>query len=89
MYQLQKGSASLLAMKKATVMIHIALASAVFLFDSSAGSVDFFDILDRETAEFLQGGKKLLHRSNSAAAISSPRNNKYLGASMQIIRGKN
>ena len=76
-------------MKKATVIILIALASAVFLFDSSEGNVDFFDILDRETAEFLQGGKKILHRSSSAAAISSPRNNKYLGASMQIIRGKN
>ena len=76
-------------MKKATVIIYIALA-AVFLFgDSSEGTVDFFDILDRETAEFLQGGKKTLHRSSSAAAISSPRNNKYLGASMQIIRGKN
>lgn len=86
-YNHQYTRNSTLAMKKATMMSYIAVL-VVILTDLSEGSVDFFDIVDQTTAEFLQGYRKGLHRSSSAAAISAPRNNKYLEASMQIIRGK-
>lgn len=73
-------------MKKATFSL-TALALAVILFDFAEGSEDFFNILDQKATEYLHDGEKNLHRSSSAA-VSGPRNNKYLEASMQIMRGK-
>ena len=66
----------------------VALTLAAILLGLSEGSnVDFFHILDQTTAEFLLDGSNHFGRSSSAA-ILKPRNNKYLEASMQIIRGK-
>lgn len=65
----------------------VALTLAAILLGLSEGSnVDFFHILDQTTAEFLLDGSNHFGRSSSAA-ILKPRNNKYLEASMQIIRG--
>ena len=74
-------------MKKAILLSFTALAAFVLSLDFSEGAGDFFDILDQTTAEYLMSDKKNLQRS-SGAAISPPRNNKYLEASIQIIRGK-
>lgn len=81
-------------MKKVALLSIVALPTIVLLVDFSEGTGDFFEILDRTTAEYLMDESddnnlgKNLHRSSSSAAISAPRNNKYLEASMQIIRGK-
>jgi len=75
-------------MKKVTVLGIVALAATVLLLDFSEGAGDFFQILDLTTAEYMMGDSAKLHRSSSAAATTGPRNNKYLEASMQIIRGK-
>jgi len=74
-------------MKKVTVLGIVALAATVLLFDFSEGAGDFFHILDQTTAEYLMGDSIKLYRSSSGAAMTGPRNNKYLEASMQIIRG--
>ena len=75
-------------MKKVTVLGIVALAASVLLLDFSEGVGDFFQILDQTTAEYLMSDNTLkLHRSSSGAAVTGPRNNKYLEASMQIIRG--
>lgn len=75
-------------MRKVTLLGFVALAAAVLLLDLSEGAGDFFEIVDQTTAEYLAGDNNKLHRSSSGAAISAPRNNKYLEASMQIIRGE-
>lgn len=75
-------------MKKVTVLGIAALAAIVLLLDVSEGAGDFFQILDETTAEYLMGDSEKLHRSSSGAAMTGPRNNKYLEASMQIIKGK-
>ena len=78
-------------MKKATVLGIVVLTASLVLLDFSEGAGDFFQILDQTTAEYLMSDTALkLHRSSSssAAAVTGPRNNKYLEASMQIIRGK-
>lgn len=78
-------------MKKVTLLTIVVFAAIVLLLDFSKGTGDFFEILDRTTAEYLiseSTESKHLHRSTSSAAISAPRNNKFLEASMQIIRGK-
>ena len=76
-------------MKKATVLGIVVLTASLVLLDFSEGAGDFFQILDQTTAEYLMSDSALkLHRSSSAAAVTGPRNNKYLEASMQIIRGK-
>ena len=66
------------------------LTASVLLLDLSEGAGDFFQILDQTTAEYLMSDSLTLHRSSSGAAVTGhgPRNNKYLEASMQIIRGK-
>ena len=78
-------------MKKAVVLSYIALAAmTVVLLDSSEGAVDFFEIVDRKTAEIFASERTTSGRSSPLhTAISGPRNNKYLKASMQIIRGEN
>lgn len=76
-------------MKKVTVLGIVVLAASVLLRDFSEGAGDFFHILDQTTAEYLMSDSALkLDRSSSGAAVTGPRNNKYLEASMQIIRGK-
>ena len=76
-------------MKKATVLGIVVLTASLVLLDFSEGAGDFFQILDQTTAEYLMSDSALtLHRSSSASAVTGPRNNKYLEASMQIIRGK-
>ena len=82
-------------MKKVTLLSIVVFAAIVLLLDFSEGTedLDFFEILDKTTAEYLLGERtesNHLHRStgSSAAAISAPRNNRFLEASMQIIRGK-
>lgn len=76
-------------MKKVTLLGIAALAASVLLIGFSEGAAgDFFEILDQTTAEYLMSDNENLQRSSSSAAVSGPRNNKYLGASMQIIRGK-
>lgn len=76
-------------MKKVTVLGIVVLTATVLLFDFSEGAGDFFQILDQTTAEYLMSDRDNgnLHRSSSGA-VTGPRNNKYLEASMQIIRGK-
>ena len=75
-------------MKKVTVLSIVVLIAFVFLLDFSESAGDFFQILDQTTAEYLMSDSTLkLHRSSSGAAVTGPRNNKYLEASMQIIRG--
>lgn len=76
-------------MKKVTVLGIVVLTATVLLFDFSEGAGDFFQILDQTTAEYLMSDRENanLHRSSSGA-VTGPRNNKYLEASMQIIRGK-
>lgn len=81
-------------MKKVTLLSIVVFAAIVLLLDCSEGNgdLDFFEILDKTTAEYLLGEStenKQLHRStgSSAAAVSAPRNNRFLEASMQIIRG--
>ena len=77
----------LLAMMKVTVLSIVVLTAAALL-DFSEGAGDFFQILDQTTAEYLMSDNNAnLHRSSSGA-VTGPRNNKYLEASMQIIRGK-
>lgn len=75
-------------MKKATLLPFTVLVALVLSLDFSESAGDFFSILDQETAEYLaKDGTVKLHRSSSGA-VPAPRNNKYLEASMQIIRGK-
>lgn len=76
-------------MKKVTVLGIVVLTATVLLLDFSEGAGDFFQILDQTTAEYLMSDRDNanLHRSSSGA-VTGPRNNKYLEASMQIIRGK-
>ena len=74
-------------MKKVTVLGIVVLTATVLLLDFSEGAEDFFQILDQTTAEYLMSESENLHRSSSGA-VTGPRNNKYLEASMQIIRGK-
>ena len=76
-------------MRKATVLGIVVLTASLVSLDFSEGAGDFFQILDQTTAEYLMSDSALtLHRSSSAAAVTGPRNNKYLEASLQIIRGK-
>ena len=84
-------------MRKATLpwllgFIKLTLAATLFFGSSKSSDVDFFDIVDQTTAEYLTAerrGRNLGRRGGSSAAvISPPRNNKYLEASMQIIKGK-
>lgn len=89
---------SLLVMRKATLtwllgFMKFTLAAILFFRSSKSSDVDFFDIVDQTTAEYLTAERRgrNLGRSggSSAAVISPPRNNKYLEASMQIIKGMN
>lgn len=84
-------------MRKATLpwllgFMKLTLAAILFFGSSKSSDVDFFDIVDQTTAEYLTAERRgrNLGRSggSSAAVISPPRNNKYLEASMQIIKGK-
>ena len=87
----------LLVMRKATLpwllgFMKLTLAAVLFFGSSKSSDVDFFDIVDQTTAEYLAAERRgrNLGRSggSSAAVISPPRNNKYLEASTQIIKGK-
>ena len=75
-------------MKKVAVLGIVALTASVLLLDFSEGAGDFFQILDQTTAEYLMNDKNVNLQRSSSGAVTGPRNNKYLEASMQIIRGK-
>lgn len=84
-------------MRKATLpwllgFIKLTLAAILFFGSSKSSDVDFFDIVDQTTAEYLTAerrGRNLARSGGSSAAVHSPpRNNKYLEASMLIIKGK-
>ena len=88
---------SLLVMRKATLpwllgFMKLTLLAILFFGSSKSSDADFFDIVDQMTAEYLTAerrGRNLGRKGGSSAAvISPPRNNKYLEASMQIIKGK-
>jgi len=74
-------------MMKVTVLSIVVLTASALL-DFSEGAGDFFQILDQTTAEYLMRDNNANLQRSSSGAVTGPRNNKYLEASMQIIRGK-
>ena len=75
-------------MKKVIVLGIVVLTASVLLLDFSEGAGDFFQILDQTTAEYLMSDNNANLQRSSSGAVTGPRNNKYLEASMQIMRGK-
>lgn len=74
-------------MMKVTVLSIVVLTASALL-DFTEGAGDFFQILDQTTAEYLMRDNNVNLQRSSSGAMTGPRNNKYLEASMQIIRGK-
>ena len=80
-------------MGKVTFLCLLLLSACVFESAESRRSrkkrKNLFDLLDLEIAKDLDhGADRKLHRSGSTDAVTGPRNNKYLDASIQVVKGE-